>query len=148
EIQALYSAGGIQEAYTLLQEKEIDLVLLDLFLPDSFGIQSFHYIKPVVQSIPVIILTGLSDTSLALEAIKEGAQDYLVKGEFKENLLAKSIQYSMERKRNLEKLRDSNERFNMVVQATNDAIWDWDLLTNEIFHLGDAYKRLFGYNFV
>jgi two-component system sensor histidine kinase UhpB len=145
-IGELYSAGRIGEAYLLLQEREVDLVLLDLFLPDSFGIQSFIHIKPLVQRIPVIILTGLSDTNLALGAIKEGAQDYLVKGEFKENLLAKSIQYSMERKRNLEELRDSNERFNMVVEATNDAIWDWDLLNNEILHLGDAYERSFGYD--
>ena len=96
----------------------------------------------------MIILTGLSDTNVALEAIKEGAQDYLVKGELTEGLLAKAIQYSLERKRTLEHLRVSNERFNTVVKATNDAIWDWDLLTDKVFMVGDTYKQLFGYDIV
>ncbi|HVU97059.1 MAG TPA: PAS domain-containing protein [Puia sp.] len=147
-LRHFYSTDRIREAYALLAAKEIDLVLLDLTLPDSFGIHSFIYLKPVVQKIPVIILTGLSDTNVALEAIKEGAQDYLVKGELTESLLAKAIQYSLERKRTLEHLRLSNERFNTVVKATNDAIWDWDLVTNTVFMVGDTYKQLFGYDWV
>lgn len=147
-LRHLYSTDRIREAYGLLAAKEIDLVLLDLTLPDSFGIHSFIYLKPVVQKIPVIILTGLSDTNVALEAIKEGAQDYLVKGELTESLLAKAIQYGIERKRTLEHLRVSNERFNTVVKATNDAIWDWDILTNTVFIVGDTYKQLFGYDWV
>ncbi len=144
----LYSAACIRDAYALLIAKEIDVVLLDLTLPDSFGLHTFIYLKPVVQRIPVIILTGLSDTNVALEAIKEGAQDYLVKGELTEGLLSKAIQYSMERKRTLENLRVSNERFNTVVKATNDAIWDWDIVTDKVFMVGDTYKQLFGYDIV
>ena len=148
EIGQLYSTDHVGEAYTLLEKHTIHVVLLDLTLPDSFGIHSFTYLKPVVQKIPVIILTGMSDTNIALEAIKEGAQDYLVKGELTEGLLTKAIQYSIERKRTLENLRLSNERFNTVVKATNDAIWDWDLLTNKVFMVGDTYKQLFGYDVV
>jgi PAS domain S-box-containing protein len=148
DIANLYSTDRVMKAQEMLETQEIDLVLLDLTLPDSFGINSYLFLKPVVQKIPVIILTGLADTNLALEAIKEGAQDYLVKGEFTENLLVKSIQYSLERKRNLENLRESNERFNTVVKATNDAIWDWDLVKDEVFLVGDAYKQLFGYDIV
>src|ERR1700709_1733603 len=148
EIAQLYSTDHIREAYALLEKHTINVVLLDLTLPDSFGIHSFIYLKPVVQKIPVIILTGLSDTNVALEAIKEGAQDYLVKVELTESLLVKAIQYSLERTRTLENLRESNERFNTVVKATNDAIWDWDLRTNEVFLVGDSYKQLFGYDIV
>jgi len=54
----------------------------------------------------------------------------------------------MERKRTLEHLRVSNERFNTVVKATNDAIWDWDISTNKVFMVGDTYKQLFGYDIV
>jgi PAS domain S-box-containing protein len=147
-IRQLFSAESIREAHALLMGQEIDVVLLDLTLPDSFGLHSFVHLKPVVQRIPVIILTGLSDTNVALEAIKEGAQDYLVKGELTEGLLAKAIQYSLERKRTLEHLRVSNERFNTVVKATNDAIWDWDILTDKVFMVGDTYKQLFGYDIV
>jgi len=147
-IRQLYSADSIRGAHALLTRQEIDVVLLDLTLPDSFGLHTFIHLKPVVQRIPVIILTGLSDTNVALEAIKEGAQDYLVKGELTEGLLAKAIQYSLERKRTLEHLRVSNERFNTVVKATNDAIWDWDILTDKVFMVGDTYKQLFGYDIV
>ncbi len=126
EIDDFFSADTVKEASQILSAGQIDLVLLDLSLPDSFGIHSFLHLRPLVQKIPVIILTGTNDTEMGLEAIKEGAQDFLVKGEFDENLLARSIQYSLERKRNIESLRVSNERFNTVVRATNDAIWDWD----------------------
>jgi PAS domain S-box-containing protein len=148
DIGQLYSTDLIKEACCLLREKEIDLVLLDLSLPDSFGIHSFRQLKAVVNKIPVIILTHLSDTTLALEAIKEGAQDYLVKGELTESLLVKTIQYSLERQRTLEHLRESNERFNTVVRATNDAIWDWDIVAGKVFIVGDTYKKLFGYDVV
>lgn len=147
-IGKLFSTDRVKEAYRLLEEEAIDLVLLDLTLPDSFGIDSFIHLKPVVEKIPVLILTGFSDTNLALEAIKEGAQDYLVKSELTERLLTKAIQYGLERKRTLEYLRESNERFNTVVKATNDAIWDWDIVTGKVFFVGDTYKQLFGYDIV
>jgi PAS domain S-box-containing protein len=146
EIRQLYSTDTIGEAYRLLGEREIHLVLLDLSLPDSWGIHSYMQLKAVVQKIPVIILTGLSDTKVALEAIKEGAQDYLVKSELTEGLLAKTIQYSLERKRNLEYLRESNERFNTVVKATNDAIWDWDIAAGGLSMVGDTFQQLFGHD--
>lgn len=147
-IGELYTADRVREAKELLNTRPIHLVLLDLSLPDSLGIETFFGIRDVAADVPVIILTGLSDTNLALEAIKEGAQDYLVKGEFDENLLSKSIQYSLERTHNLEVLRQSNERYDMVIRATNDAIWDWNLVTNEVFLVGDAYKKIFGYDIV
>jgi PAS domain S-box-containing protein len=146
EIRQLYSTDTIGEAYRLLGEREIHLVLLDLSLPDSWGIHSYMQLKAVVQKIPVIILTGLSDTKVALEAIKEGAQDYLVKSDLTEGLLAKTIQYSLERKRGLEYLRESNERFNTVVKATNDAIWDWDIAAGKLSIVGDTYEQLFGHD--
>jgi PAS domain S-box-containing protein len=147
-VRQLCTASSIRDAYGLLTTEAVDVVLLDLTLPDSFGLHTFIHLKPVVQRIPVIILTGMSDTNVALEAIKEGAQDYLVKSELTEGLLATAIQYSLERKRTLEHLRVSNERFNTVVKATNDAIWDWDIVTNKVFMVGDTYKQLFGYDWV
>jgi signal transduction histidine kinase len=97
-VRDIYSSARISEACSLLQDLEIGLVLLDLSLPDSFGIDSFLRIKPLVQHIPVIILSGLSESTLAIEALQQGAQDYLVKGEFKTDLLTRAINYSIERK--------------------------------------------------
>jgi two-component system sensor histidine kinase UhpB len=73
-----------------------------------------------------------------------GAQDYIVKGEFDEKLLAKSIQYSLERKSINKILRESLERYALINKATQDIIWEWNLETNEIIR-NDAFTTLFGY---
>src|ERR1700761_8477002 len=90
EICGFFSTDTVKGAAEILQHETIDILLLDLSLPDSFGIHSFIHLRPFVQGIPVIILTGTSDAGLGLEAIKEGAQDYLVKGEINEELLTRS----------------------------------------------------------
>ncbi|MEO8174692.1 MAG: response regulator, partial [Sediminibacterium sp.] len=97
-IKNLYPAIRLDQA--LLQLKEpIDIILLDLSLPDSNGIDTFNSIIKHAGATPVVILSGLTDTKLALDAITLGAQDYLIKGDFDEKLLAKTIRYSIERKR-------------------------------------------------
>jgi signal transduction histidine kinase len=103
-ISNLYTAQRIDEAQQLLNNQKVHLALLDLSLPDSSGIQSYYAIKTAAKKVPIIILTGLADSSVALEAIKEGAQDYLVKGEFNEAFLARAIQYSFERVQNEEEM--------------------------------------------
>src|SRR5688572_19254217 len=94
----IYTADRISEACSLLEQHPVDLVLLDLSLPDSAGLESFLRIKPLVQHIPVIILSGLADSALVFETLQQGAQDYLVKGEFKPDLLTRAVKYSIERK--------------------------------------------------
>lgn len=147
DIRYIHTAGNITEAQQLLSaHPTIRTVLLDLSLPDSFGLESYFTIRDMARRIPVIILTGLSDASVALEALKEGAQDYLVKGQFSQELLSRAIQYSIERKQNLESLELSIERFNLVAKATNDAVWDRNLVTNEILFVGNKFKELSGYD--
>jgi PAS domain S-box-containing protein len=145
EILNFYTTDRLISAQKILQTTPLNLVLLDLSLPDSSGIQSYLGIKQAVQRIPTIILTGLSDMDLALEAIKQGAQDYLVKGEFDDKLLWKSISYSLERKRDMDVLYESNMRFKTAAEASNDVIWDWDLSGNHVFVVGDNYRRVFGF---
>ncbi len=144
-VQHLLKVNSASAAQKILQQEEVNLVLLDLSLPDSSGLQSYELIHEFAASIPVIVLTGLMDTEIALETMASGAQDYLVKGEFDEKLLEKSIQYSIERKKSLENLRESNERYQYVTRATNDVIWDMNLLTMQIRWAGENLKKLFGY---
>ncbi len=146
DIRQLYSTDTINDAYRLLREWEIDLVLLDLSLPDSWGIHSFQQLKAVAQRIPVIILTGLSDTTLALEAIKEGAQDYLVKSDLTEGLLAKSIQYSLERKRNLEIILASEERYRRLFYKNPFPTWIFDPDSLQILEVNDAAREKYGFS--
>ena len=83
----------------LLQNDKFDIILLDLGLPDSQGLESFQVTLKKHPSIPIIILTGLANEETGINAIKYGAQDYLVKGEFNGKLLVRAIQYAIERKK-------------------------------------------------
>jgi DNA-binding response OmpR family regulator len=83
----------------LLESKKFDIILLDLGLPDSKGLESFKTALTKHPTIPIIVLTGLANEEIGIQAIRYGAQDYLVKGEFKGNLLARAIQYAIERKK-------------------------------------------------
>jgi response regulator of citrate/malate metabolism len=93
----LVSADSLAKAFTALQEHPIDLILLDLILPDSSGRSTFDKLIAFNNHIPVVILSGINSREIALEAIKEGAQDYLVKGEIDSKLLERTIRYAIER---------------------------------------------------
>lgn len=86
-----------------------DLVLLDLSLPDSFGLETLARWQAHAPTVPVIVLTGSDDEALAVAAVREGAQDYLVKGRLDGGLLAQAIRYAIERKRVQEDLRQAKE---------------------------------------
>ena len=109
-----------------------DLIFLDLNLPDSNGLETFLSVNGTFPFVPIIVLSGQADTEVALQAIQAGAQDYVLKGEIDEKFLAKTIQYCIERKRNQLKLQESNKRYEIVSKATNDPVWDWDMVTGRI----------------
>jgi sigma-B regulation protein RsbU (phosphoserine phosphatase) len=83
---------------------EISLVLSDLSLPDSQGLETFAQLHALAPHVPIIVLSGLNDTSLAVRAVHEGAQDYLIKGQVAGQLLVRAMRYAMERKRMAEQL--------------------------------------------
>src|SRR3990172_7702897 len=78
-----------------LSEGGIDVVLLDLSLPDSQGLETIHLVHAHRPEIPIVVLTGIEDDTLAVEAVQAGAQDYLVKGQINGNLLVRAIRYSI-----------------------------------------------------
>lgn len=143
-IGEVHHATRLREALDLLHHQPVDLIFLDLTLPDSDGIDSFIRVNEQVPHISIIVLSGVSDTQIALNTITLGAQDYLVKGEFDHKLLGKSIQYSIERKKILQKVVENYERYNTLNKATNDTIWDWDLRTNEILW-NEGITNIFGF---
>jgi len=85
------------------------VVLLDLGLPDATGLEGLERIRERLPDIPIVVLTGLDDDSTALEALKKGAQDYLVKGSFEEKLLSRTLQYAIERSRAVRELSRVNQ---------------------------------------
>ncbi len=82
-----------------LEGSRFDAILLDLQLPDSGGLETFQAVNALVFETPVIILSGISDEEVSLEAVRQGAQDYLVKGTFDGNLAHRAIRYAIERHR-------------------------------------------------
>jgi PAS domain S-box-containing protein len=145
-IKQLIKVTSAHDAQLALQQEEINLVLLDLSLPDSNGLQSYEMVDEYAGSIPIVVLTGLIDMEVALETMASGAQDYLIKGEFDEKLLEKSIQYSIERKKSQESLRESIDRYKFVTRVTNDVVWDMNLSTKKVLWAEENMKRLFGYD--
>jgi len=94
----------LAEGLTCLSRERFDAVLLDLSLPDAFGLPTVRQIHTTSPTIPVVVLSGVSDQSLALQAVQQGAQDYLVKGQGHPELLARAVRYAIERKRTEERL--------------------------------------------
>lgn len=94
----------LSEAFTQLARDRFDAVLLDLSLPDGYGLPTLRQMQAASPTIPIIVLSGVSDQTLALQAVQNGAQDYLVKGQGQPELLARSIRYAIERKRAEERL--------------------------------------------
>ena len=109
-------AGRLDAALECLRQQPIDLVLLDLGLPDSQGAESLGRVRHDYPALPVIVLTGLENPDVALEAMRAGAQDYLVKGRFDADLLTRVIRYSVERKRVSEELRQINAELERRVE--------------------------------
>jgi len=106
-----------------LSREGIDLVLLDLSLPDSLGLETFATAYAAAPGVPMIVLSGRDDESLAIQTVHEGAQDYLVKGQFDGRLLVRSIRYAIERKRSEEALAKERDLLHTLLENLPDRIY-------------------------
>ncbi|MCC9077162.1 response regulator [Litorilinea aerophila] len=98
----------LEKALQFLQESPVDVILLDLNLPDSQGFDTFRAVQNHAPDTPILLLTGLDDEEFALEAVRAGAQDYLVKGQVDSSLLVRAIRYAIERRQAQEMVRQRN----------------------------------------
>jgi len=98
--------GGLQS----LEKAKPDIVLLDLTLPDSNGIYTLNRVKDKVKEIPVVVLTGMDDEMLAIKSLKEGAQDYLVKGRTDSELLKRAILHAIERNKLISDMEENDRK--------------------------------------
>jgi len=90
-----------------LAQGGIDILLLDLGLPDSRGIESIGKVRASNTDVPIVVLTGLADETIGIKAVHEGAQDYLIKGQVESNLLRRSLSYAIERWKLFHELQDA-----------------------------------------
>lgn len=139
----LTRAGTLSEALLHLAAGRFDVILLDLTLPDGQGLPTYTQVHALAPSAPIIVLTGLDDEQLALQAVRDGAQDYLVKGQLEAKMLARVIRYAIERKRAAEALRQSEEFFRLISESVTDLIAVIDRQGRRLYN-SPSYKNLLG----
>lgn len=106
----LVHVDKLKEALQALRNERFDVILLDLSLPDKQGVDTITQTYQAAPDLPIVVLTGLNDQDIALEALRQGAQDYLVKGKIDNNLLHRAIHHAIERAQILKRLRHSEEQ--------------------------------------
>ena len=107
------TAGSLAEALESRGNRSFDVVLLDLGLPDSMGLKTLTRFRSHGPELPIIVLTGLDDEETGIEAIRSGAQDYLVKGQLNAHLLVRSLLHAIER----HLLKKKVDHYNRLLQA-------------------------------
>jgi len=115
----IQTAGSAKDGLERLKNHNFDLVLLDLALPDSDGLETVETFHNANSKIPVVVLTGLDSEETGLEAIKKGAADYLVKGRGLKHQLAKSILYALERKRAEDEVQENERKIRTIFDHTS-----------------------------
>jgi signal transduction histidine kinase len=125
--------SALRPALDALEMPGHKLVLLDLWLPDSEGLETFLRVQERAPDLPIVVLTGTDDEGLAVETVQRGAQDYLVKGRLDDRILVRSLRYALERKKTqheLKRARDDLER--RVADRTEELVTANEHLQNEI----------------
>ncbi len=147
----LYHAETYFDGIDLLRNQTISIVLLDLSLPDSTGFKTLTNFLEKFPLVPVIVLTGANNEIVGNQAIKAGAQDYLVKGQFDGKILGRSIRYSLHRfktqlqlEETAQNLAISEKRFVEAQEMAKFGNWEMDIVSNSMKWTDEVY-RIFGY---
>jgi DNA-binding response OmpR family regulator len=115
---------NLEKGISRLSDGGVDVVLLDLLLPDSEGIFTFFKLRETCKDIPVVVMSSLEDDETAILAVREGAQDYLFKGIVNPAVLIRSIRHSIERKRNRDELKQTREDLEALLEKKDAEIAD------------------------
>lgn len=136
----------LKEGLECLKNGEFGAVMLDLGLPDSLGMNSFDKIHEYYPDIPIIVFSGNENENQAIEAVRAGAQDYLVKSLNGFKMAARTIRYAIERQQIQKKLRESESRYRLIAENTDDVIWMIDPESNNFTYVSPSVKKLRGYS--
>ncbi|HEY9725666.1 MAG TPA: diguanylate cyclase, partial [Chroococcales cyanobacterium] len=117
----------LDDALKCLRQEEFDIVLLDLFLPDSQGLDTVERVKALIPALPIVVVTELKDKKLALEAVREGAQDYLIKGHLENEVLVQTLHYAIARQRDREVIQQQAQREQLLVRILENIRQSLDL---------------------
>ncbi|MBT8340875.1 MAG: diguanylate cyclase [Desulfatitalea sp.] len=123
----ILASETLADGIVSLSDFPIDVVLLDLHLPDSQGLATLQRLTRQFKNIPIIIMTGFQDDELALEALRQGAQDFIYKSQMPDVQIIQSIRYAIERKQSELALAKSQERYRRLAETANDLIITCDM---------------------
>ena len=138
------STDRLDRALEMLQDRAFDVVLLDLGLPDSQGMDSVTRLQARAPETPIIVLSGLDDENTATEAVQQGVQDYLIKGQVDANILVRSIRYALERKKAERQLQAAERRYRTIFENSavaimlvdeQDQLVSWNKFTERLLHM-------------
>lgn len=135
--------GTLQEAKNILNEKKYDVIVADLSLPDSKGLQSIETLIKLDIDTPVVALTGFLDDNLALDVLRAGAQDYLVKGEYNDVLLDKTFSYAMQRHKMLKEVVAQQKLLTQAQKIAQMGSFEYDFVTDE-YKFSPELANIFG----
>ncbi len=138
------STSRLADAVARLDRGGIDVVLLDLTLPDAQGTEAVVRLQPHATRSPIIVQTGLDDENLAVRAMQLGAQDYIVKGKADGRLLTRAIRYAIERTRTARELSEQQRRLRALLESVPDRIYFKDN-RGAFIQVNPALARLYGF---
>lgn len=128
------------DAIATLQQQQFDCVFLDYHLPDADGLSLVQQVRRLGITVPLVVLTGQGDEQIAVQLMKAGACDYLSKDKLTPDALYQILRYTLrlyraeiEAASATQKLKESEERYRLVLEAANDGIWDWFCTTDEVY---------------
>ncbi|HEX6058280.1 MAG TPA: response regulator [Gemmatimonadaceae bacterium] len=131
-------SSRLDDAIALLERTPVDAVLLDLALPDAPGLTALERLHRAAPETPIIVLGALTDEAMAVDALRRGAEDYLIKAEIDERLVVRALRYGIERHR-------ARQRLRQILRTAIDGFWIVDL-EGRILEVNDAYCRMSGYS--
>lgn len=145
----VYHAETFYEGMNIVNDKEVDIVLLDLSLPDSSGFKTLTRYMEKFSHIPVIVMTGINNEIIGNQSVKAGAQDFLVKGQFDGKLLGRVIRYSLQRFASIQKLEEvatnlsiTEKRYEEAQKMAHFGNWQMDLVSNEMRWTDEIFRVL------
>ena len=140
---ALTHVKRLDEGLEYLGARRFDAVLLDLGLPDSQGLETLRQLQVQHANVPILIMSGITDENIAVTAVREGAQDYLVKGTLNGAMLALTIRYAIERKRTEEKVKHGRAQLAEAQRIAQLGSWEWEIAGDRMIWSDEMY-RIFG----
>ena len=146
-----HHAETVLDGTKIVETYPISLVIVDLHLPDSTPIQTLNNFVEKFPKLPIVVMTGSKDDAFVERALKAGAQDYLVKGEFSSRTLSRVIRYSMQRHKRQQKLEQTERQLQIAQARYREAEkmagfgkWEVDIVTNKMTWTDQVYK-IFGF---